>query len=139
MKRLRRRAVKAGNRRGVPHGEIPSELWRVILNPQWLLKPMRHGLGYVPKFAGAGPVVEKLKHLCGIIGATARLPLQFNISVGFHMLKKVVSHVDSSAICERSRTIRCYGSLPKIALASMWDMGYDLPDPHYVCVRSDQI
>ena len=131
MKRLRRRAVKAGNRRGVPHGEIPSELWRVTLNPQRLPQPMRHGPGYVPKFAGAEPVVEKFKHLCAIIGSTARLPLQLNISVVFHMPKQVVSHMDSSAICEGSRTIHCYGSLPKIALASMWDMGYDLPGPHY--------
>eukprot|EP00973_Karenia_brevis_P094253 12421524-Karenia_brevis.AAC.1 len=86
----------AENRKAIPKGEIPSEMWRTRLVPQWL-KPnynFKWGLGSDKRFPGIPKWHGRMNHLFDTVHATKCLPISLVVNCGFHVPKKYIASED---------------------------------------------
>ena len=57
--------TRAPNRKSIVPGEVPSELWRIVMRPEWLIPGFRypHGVGYQAGFGELAQVSKRIHHL----------------------------------------------------------------------------
>ena len=65
-------------RKTPPAGEVPNELWRMILNPEKLYKIIPSGIGYENVNAQTTLVVRRLRRVFALSSAVQRAPRAFN-------------------------------------------------------------
>ena len=102
---------KSSNRKSTPPGEMPSEAWRVVLEPQWLNPGYKYqfGLG-CEGFTEPTSLQKWIRKLLAVIYATERLPIQCVISYGASLPKRYVSAVEEAQVCDMERTIHMYSA-----------------------------
>eukprot|EP00973_Karenia_brevis_P084385 11711341-Karenia_brevis.AAC.1 len=103
---------RAKNRKATPPGEVPSELWRLLLFPQWL-KPNFHykrGLGSDQRFPGIPKWHSRMEHLFATINTTKCLPITSVINMGIHVPKKYIATVDEEIFVDTMRSIHVYSA-----------------------------
>ena len=111
----------AKNRKFIPPGEIPSELWRVLLEPQWL-KPFyepKWGLGNDKKFEESIHFTSMTKALLSTIWFTNCLPINSVFNLACVILKKVKSQLDPNDVGSVTRSIHCYNAFTQGLLKAL--------------------
>ena len=101
------------NRKSTPPNEVPNELWRLCLFPQWLTPnfKFRWGVGSDQKFPEITQWHVRMRHLFETIGATLCLPLSVITNYGCHVPKKYVATCSPEEYLESSRSIHVYAPL----------------------------
>ena len=117
---LRQAASRGRNRRGVPQGEIPGELWKIVLWPQRLRVRAKWGVGHSGMFSPPVGFSSMVARLFATIEATGRAPLQFVVNVGFPVPKKAVPQITASNMFLSTRTVHSYCSLAKSFYNARW-------------------
>ena len=79
-------------------GELPSEIWRMILLPQALQRRVPWGLGANNSYNEPSIIISWMKRLWGTIRVVKTAPIQFLCNLGVPVLKKAVSNVGTLAV-----------------------------------------
>ena len=100
----------AKNRKNVPHGEIPDEIWRRLLHPQWLPpgQSFRWGIGSDQTFPSTDKWVTMFKRLMQTIHKTGCMPIPAFVNQGVTVPKKHVSAAVEDGATLATRPIHLY-------------------------------
>ena len=81
---------KTNNRKAFPPGDVLSEIWRVVLEAQWLLPTVafKWGVDHEGKFPVANCFHAMFKQLMATMHVTRCLPLQAVCNLGVTIPKK---------------------------------------------------
>ena len=97
-------------RKSFPPGDIPNEIWRIMLEPQYL-KPNyvpKWGLGSDGLFHECIHIKDMFKYLLAVLIATNCLPVACVVNLCFAIPKKVISCTQEHKAATATRTIHCY-------------------------------
>eukprot|EP00969_Alexandrium_andersonii_P237216 10471090-Alexandrium_andersonii.AAC.1 len=105
----------AKTRRGVPKGEVPSEVWRLALYPDWHRVGFapRWGIGHCATYSPPDTIRNWMSVLWAVILSSSCAPNQFLVNSGFYVHKKAMPHICEASYAQGLRTVHCYASLPQ--------------------------
>ena len=110
---IRWAARQSPNRRGVPSWDIPAEIWRMALWPNYTLGYMRWGVGSTRTYEYPQDLKGRVFKLCEAIRRSQCLPAQFCTSQGFRVHKKSLPHIDDSGAVSDCRIVHSFCSFSK--------------------------
>ena len=98
------------NRKAYMPGDVPTEIWRLVLLPQWLLPNIKAkwGLGHSGLFHTPSKFHIAFKKCLAVIYHTKCLPIQAVCNSGATIPKKHMSHTSHTSAVEGTRTIHVY-------------------------------
>ena len=94
IKDLRDRFAKSvhysRNSKSYPSGDVPAEIWRIMLNPQWVLPTvaLKWGIGHTSKFETPVLFENMFEKFLSVMYNTKCLPVQAVMNVGAVIPKK---------------------------------------------------
>lgn len=91
---IRWAARKSPKRRGVPSWDIPAEIWRMALWPDYTLGYMRWGVGSTRTNNYPQGLKGRVFKLCEATRRSQCLPAQSCTRQGFRVHKKSLPHID---------------------------------------------
>ena len=97
----------SSNRKALQPGDVPSEIWRIVSSPQWILPTLKvkWGLGHDGLYDKAGEIKHVFKKLLSVVYNTECLPVQSACNIGCNLPKKNMSHTAPSTAVGGIRTI----------------------------------
>ena len=84
------------NRKAIANGEIPSEMWRLLTNPEWVRAGFRVkvGLGGDLNFGDMAKPQNLLRQLFGTMLYKSTLPVQSIVNKTVGIPKKIVAEME---------------------------------------------
>ena len=75
-------------------GDVPNEIWRLVLEPQYLKAghTMKFGVGHTNKFDEPTAMQKLIHELIKTIDCTEHLPLRCRTNLCHQIPKKMMSH-----------------------------------------------
>ena len=115
------------NRKACLPGDVPSEIWRIVLNANWILPTIRikWGLGHEGMYQKPNAFCRAFQKLLAVVYNTKCLPIQAVCNVGACIPKKVMSRINVETAIEGMRTIHVYSAFTQNVLKysqRFWNM-----------------
>lgn len=103
-------------------GELPAEMWRLLLQPQDIYERQHWGLGAAQEFTVPERIHDLLCKLLVLIRTQRAAPLQFVLIWGFQVLKCAKPAFSDADRCTSTGTVHAYGGLAKCFYSSVWNL-----------------
>ena len=124
-------ARKQANCKAVPPWGVPVEIWKVLLNPNFMRDKQHRGLGYNKKFVP--PQIGKfLRAMMLCHYRSGKPPVQNRFSFTLHINKNSISHYNDDLLGMDVRHICCFD-----AISNMYVKAQNLHSPIMKPIDSD--
>ena len=112
LRALSRCVLQGSYRKSVPVGEVPLEVWRLLLLPHAVRVLPGFGVGHSRLFPIAQTGQSWLFHLLAC--------MRFQLSAGNRVHKACKPHVSDEGLCSDVRIVHAFGALAKSYYRLLW-------------------
>ena len=105
-------------RKAFPPADVPNEIWRLVLQPQWLMPNYtpRWGLGGDKLFPETKSIQHMFRRYLATFQSTKCLAIANVINICFTIPKKISSCIENGKAAQCTRSIHCYCSFTQVLL-----------------------
>ena len=118
IERFTKAMHRSSCRKAFPPGDIPYELWRIVLLPQWLMPGYspKWGLGSDRIFPTADSACKMFRRFVATIHCTKCLAVANVVNTCFTIPKKITPCIQFKKAVQATRSIHCYSGFTQILL-----------------------
>ena len=104
--------LKSSNRKSTPYGEPSSEVWRILVLPEWLIPGYtpKWGVGHERKFQPPTKFQIRIQRLFDTINSVKCIPGQGVVNTTCFIPKKFVNMIQHDSVCDSQRAIHVYSA-----------------------------